>query len=403
MISDFMQEIIDGNLVVVDKGSLDSKCSVSSAITPMCLKALKKEIVIYKEIEPVKGSYVIDNGFRLGRYTDSEVCSVPVRLYTDEGFTVSVDKSKSSIFYFDKHAVLEKVYTVDKTSENRNPVCAGFSDTTIFIGTEYNRLIAIDKNSGDVIWEFGEYNSRGRCKDGKIGSVYSIKIARNGNLLVLTHDGAGENKHYYGTLEEFSKDGTWKRTLLYHKGTGLGSKNETFYPVALQCLEDIVYVAKEESIDVFSYMEDGLIYERTIRKPATIGVENLGITDFSIHDNLLYVLSRNMKKVVCFDMVTGKILFNVGHYNYESASFIIHEGNAMNNPTGMLVTDDHILVADSSNYNIIEIFRDDYIYPKYNIPKGISLLYASLDMTDDNRVKIKVGEEPPTLHIVYKK
>jgi len=406
MVSDFLQEIIDGKLRVIDPKTLSSQCrSVSSAIPNMCLGELKKDVIEYAEIEPTKGSYVVDNGLRLNRYKNPDVCSTPWGLEMDGEQIVSIDYSKSYIYYFDENSVLVRGYRVDENSDNRSCISATFNDTHIFVGTYYNRFLAIDKDTGDVAWEFGKYNSRGKCSDNKIGKVYNLGIAPNGNVLVLTYDGAGDANRYYGTLEEFDTDGKWIKTLLENKGSGLGSNLETYNPKAIQVIDDVIYVGKNNEIDVFSYDEDdGLAYIKTIRKPASAGVDDLDLSDFTLKGDLLYVLSNNMRKVIGFNVITGNVEFSAGAFSYEAGSDIPHRGNGLNSPKNLVVKDDgRMYVSDYSNYNIIEIFKDDYIHPDYPIPENIEILYSSVTRNEETKMfDVPVGEEPPTLHLTYR-
>jgi hypothetical protein len=404
MISEFLQEILDGKLKVVDPATVDSRVIVPSAMTNMCLNELKKDVKNFIELKPISGSYVVDNGLRLNRYLNPDVCYQPWGIYEDEECIASVDYGKSYIYYFEMDASLRKSYKTNENADNRSPISADFDDTNIFCGTYYNRLISINKDTKEVEWEFGTYNSRGKCSDGKIGKPYKIKTATSGNLLVLTSDGAGDADRYYGTLEEFDKDGNWIKTLLQDSGTGLGSNLETHYPRSLYVDGDTVYVGKSDDIDVFTYdVDDGLAYVKTIRKPASSGVSDLDLTDFLIDGDTLYVLSANMEKVIGFNIVTGVIEFSVGHFHYENSSLAEHEGNAMNSPRGLLLTSEgKLFVSDASNCNICEVFRSDYIHPRYEVPENIEIIYSSQELNGDNTTNSKIGKEPENLRIVYK-
>jgi len=45
MISEFLQEILDGKLKVVDPATVDNRVIVPSAMTNMCLNELKKDVI----------------------------------------------------------------------------------------------------------------------------------------------------------------------------------------------------------------------------------------------------------------------------------------------------------------------------------------------------------------------
>ena len=403
MIGEFLQEILDGKLRVIDPTILDKNRIAPSAMTAMCTRELKKDIKNFREIKPTAGSYVVDNGFRLGRYANPDVCSTPVALEFDEGCIVSVDYNKSYIYYFEQDSSLRKSYKVNENSDNRTPMCADFTEDNIYVGTYYNRLISINKDTKDVAWEFGTYNSNGKCSDGKIGRVYDIDQVDNGNLIVAVYDGQGDAGRRYGTLEEFKADGTWVKTLLQDAGSGKGSDLETHYPRAVQVIGSTIYVGKSDDIDVFTYdADDGLTYVKTIRKPANAGVDELDLRDFTIVGDILYILSANMKKIIGFNLLNSVVTFAVGHYNYEASSTIKHEGNALNRPAGLLLLEDGTMyVADEGNYNITQVFDDDYIHPTYDVPSNIEVLYSSIPIVD-GVASVPVGEEPPTLALVYK-
>jgi hypothetical protein len=50
---------------------------------------------------------------------------------------------------------------------------------------------------------------------------------------------------------------------------------------------------------------------------------------------------------------------------------------------------------------VIEVFRDDYIHPKYDIPLNINVISSSAEFDTDGRVSTAVGEQPQNLQIVY--
>jgi len=405
MLKEFFTSIKNDEIRVISPSAMSRECNTPSAMLPLCVDEMMKNIVNYSELKPIDGTYVVDNGFRLGRYKNPDVCSTPWGLEMDGEHFVSIDYSKSYIYYFDEDSVLVHGYKVNKNSDNRSCISATFNDTHIFVGTYYNRFLAIDKDTGDVAWEFGKYNSRGKCSDNKIGKVYNLGIAPNGNVLVLTYDGAGDANRYYGTLEEFDTDGNWIKTLLENKGSGLGSNLETYNPKAIQVIDDVIYVGKNNEIDVFFYDEDdGLAYIKTIRKPASAGVDDLDLSDFTLKGDLLYVLSNNMRKVIGFNVITGNVEFSAGAFSYEAGSDIPHKGNGLNSPKNLVVKDDgRMYVSDYSNYNIIEIFKDDYIHPDYPIPENIDILYSSVTRNEDTGLfDVPVGEEPPTLHLTYR-
>ena len=364
---------------------------------------MKKDVVNYDELSPIDGTYVVDNGLKLDRYETPSICSRPYRIDTDGDFIIVADHDKSAIFYVDKSFNLHKKYYTGDVSENRYPRCMVATNDKLYVGTDYNRLFCIDKATSNVDWDFGTYGSRGKCSDGKIGEVMQIQVLSDGKLVIATYEGAGDANRYYGTVELFENDGSWIKTLLQDEGTGYGADLQTHYPQTIRVYGDTVYVGKSNEIDVFTYdsANQDLTFIQTIRKPTNSGVDDLGLRDFVIVDDILYVTTPNLKKVVGFNLVTGEVEFSVGHFNYESTSTVKHEGNGLNYPDGIVVVDEHIYVADSSNYNVVEIFRDDYIYPQYDVPTNIDIIYSSLEL-DGNTAKVLVGEEPPKLNLVYK-
>jgi len=402
MINEFIDELRNGSLVVVNPATVGSRCEIASAMTPMCLDELKESVIEYKELEPIDGTYIVDNGYKLGRYTDPSICTRPYMLDKDGEYIVSVDHDKHSIFYFDKNFNIHSKYYTGENSDNRYPRSVAITDTKLYIGTDYNRLLCIDKATREVDWEFGVYGSRGKCVDGKIGECMQVQVLSNGNILVGTYDGAGDAGLYYGTLEEFDADGNWIKTHLEYEGTGLGVDMQTKYIQSIRVYDDVVYVGKLDEIDIFKYENGELTYIQTIRKPSNSGVDELNLRDFVIDGDILYLTAPNLKKVIGFNLIDQSVDFSVGKYSYESVGGIPHAGNGFNYPMGIVVVDGHIYVADSSNYNIVEVFKDDYIYPKFEVPVNIELLYSSNKIEDDSTVATPVGEEPANLHIVYK-
>jgi len=402
MLKDFFEKLKSGELIVVNPQNIDRKCRPSSAMLDMCIDEMADSLVEHNEFSPVEGTYVVDNGYRLGRYTDDSICQRPFRLDKDGDYIVSADHDRHAIFYYDKEFNLQKKYYLGDVSDNRYPKCVAISETKLFVGTDYNRIICIDKVTGDVDWAFGTYGHRGKCSEGYIGEVMQIQLLSTGNLLVATYEGAGDLNKYYGTLEEFAPDGTWVKTHLQYNRSGQGVDGETRYPQSLRIYDDIVYVGKSNEIDVFSYADGELTYAQTIRKPSNSGVDDLSLRDFVIEDGILYITSPGLKKVVGFDLNTHTLTFSAGIYSYEASGGIKHTGNGMNYPDGIVIVDGHIYIADTSNYNITEVFKDNFIYPEYDIPENISeVIYSSLEM-DGRKGIVPVGEEPPKLTMFYR-
>jgi len=401
VINEFLKTLKDGAYKLIDS-SIETEPKTYSAVLPMCIDRMIASELQYKEIEPKEGTFDIDNGFKISRYSNGDICGRPHMLRKDGEHIVSVDYDRHSIFYYDDNFNLYKKYYTADNSHNRYPKCLAITEDRIFVGTVYNRVICIDKNTKDVLWEFGEYNRRGKCSDGKIGRPTNIEVLSNGNIVVSTYDGVGDSNRYYGTLEEFDKDGNWVKTLLQDTNGGLGADIQTHYPQSIRIYNDIIYVGKSNEIDVFNYNNGDLEFIQTIRKPSNAEVEDLNLKDFVIEDGILYIISTSIKKVVGFDTQTQQIVFSSGHFRYEGYANSGHEGNALNYPYGLMVEDGKIYVADTSNYQIIEVFRNDYTNPQYELPQNIDLIYTSQDLDEDFRTNVPIGVKPDNLHIVYK-
>ena len=401
MIVDFLDKIRNGQLRVIDPSILDRKCNPPSAMLPMCVDEMKQSVLNEANLKPIEGSYMVDNGLRLSRYLDSSVCYRPYRIDKDGDYIVVADHDKHSIFYFEKNFNLKKKYYLGAVSENRYPRCVCPTEDKIFVGTDYNRVICLDKDTEDVLWDFGVYNSRGKCSDDKIGEVMQIQEMPNGNIAIATYDGAGDANKWYGTVELFDTDGNWIKTLLSFDIDGEGTHLETYNPTSLRIYGDKMYVGKRNEIDIFYINDNDISFISTIRKPPSSGIEDLDLRDFVIDNGILYITSPKMKKVIGFNILTQKLEFSAGVFSYENSSSTPHKGNGLNYPDGIVLIDDHIYVCDSSNYNVTEVFRDDFMHPQYNIPQDVDIVYSSLPI-DDDVVKTPVGEEPPELYVTYR-
>ena len=401
MIVDFLDQIKNGQLRVINPSILDRKCNPPSAMLPMCVDEMKQSVLNDARLKPIDGSYVIDNGLRLSKYLDTSVCYRPFRIDKDGDYIIVADHDKHSIYYFEKNFNLKKKYYLGGVSENRYPRCVHATSDKLYVGTDYNRVICLDKGTEEILWDFGQYNSRGKCSDNKIGEVMQIQEIPNGNIAIATYDGAGDANKWYGTVELFDTDGNWIKTLLQYKIDGEGTHLETQYPTSLRIYEDKMYVGKRNEIDVFSISDNDLTFITTIRKPPASGVDDLDLRDFVIDGDILYITSPKMKKVIGFNMTTQRLEFSAGIFSYENSSSMPHKGNGLNYPDGIVLVDGHIYVCDPNNYNVTEVFRDDFIHPQYDIPQNVNIVYSSLPI-GDGTVKTPVGEEPPELYITYK-
>jgi len=397
LLPDFLQLLLDGSYKVVD-ASVQTRPALQSAVLPNCLTEMKNSLIEYKELEP--SNFTVDNGLKVSRLLNPKTITSPYCLEQDGTDYVLADYSKG-ITIFDENFAVKKMHIMN-AAPHLYARRVAVTDTHYIIGTNGYMLLGMNKSTGVIDWEFGVYNSRGKAMDGKLGKVYGIATMSNGNIMVATYDGAGDLDHYNGTVEEFDANGVWIKTHLQYDNTGMGADNETLNPRSLRVYNDTVYVGLDNRIDVFAYdaVADTLTYQTAITPPNDSTILDLKLTDFVIDGNILYIVSGSLKKVVGFDLTTRQIMFSVGHHRLEYVAGMEHEGNAMNNPISVLVNNGKIYVCDAGNYQILEVFSDDYIYPTYDIPVGANVIYSSLPI-ENGSVATPVGATPPNLHIVY--
>ena len=397
LLPDFLQLLLDGSYKVVD-ASVQTRPALQSAVLPNCLSEMKKSLIQYKELEPT--NYVVDNGLKVSRLLNSRTVTNPYSIAIDGTDFVLADYNKG-ITIFDENFSVKQMHIMN-TAPYLYPRKVAITDTHYIIGTNGYMLLGMNKTTGAIDWEFGTYNVRGKAMDGLLGRVYGIDILSNGNIMVATYDGAGDLNKYNGTVEEFDANGVWVKTHLQYDNTGMGADNETLNPRSLRVYNDVVYIGYDNRIDVFAYdsVTDTLNYQTAITAPNNSTVLNLALTDFVIDNGVLYIVSQSLKKVVGFDLTTRGVVFSVGHYKLEYVAGMVHEGNAMNDPLGIVVAGGKIYVADAGNYQVIEVFSNDYIYPTYDIPAGADIIYSSTPI-ENGTVATPVGTTPPNLHIVY--
>jgi len=389
---------------VIDNTTREAQL-MQSAFAPMCLDNLLSSNLNYVSLEPY--DFEVDDGLKLSYYVNTSITNTPFKIDYIDDYIAIADRGIHKISLFSEDFNLKKYYkTTIETYDDSHPICFCSDDENIYIGTQYNRILALKKDTKEKLWSFGKKYSRGSCADDVIGRVTNMQMLPNGNIIMSTYDGAGSEGNLNGTVEEFDNQGNYVKTHLQYISSGEGSDNETRYPLSIRVYDDIVYVGKSDSIDVFRYDDENsdLEYVDTIRKPSNSNIDDLGLYDFVIKGDIIYIVAPNMKKVVGFNMVTGAVEFSVGCYDYEAYSGFIHKGNAMNYPVGICVmNDDKIIVCDSSNKSVVQIFRDDYIHPKYDVPQNINVISSSASFDDDGRVSTPVGEKPNNLQIVYTK
>jgi hypothetical protein len=401
MINDFLHLIKSGDYKVVD-AAINTEPKTYSAVLPMCIDRMIASQLKFVELEPYDYG-IIENGFMCGYYADSSITNKSHAMFVDEDTIITGDRDGQRINVYDSNMVLMRQIKTNVDGGMLYPFCAAATENSYLSGGYYKQIASFNKDDGSVEWVFGTYNSRGKCKDGKLGDVRKIDVLDDGNIILAVYDGADETDIYRGTVELFDTDGNYIKTLLEYKTTGDASIGEIYNPRDITHVGNTVYIGSSTRVDIMEYDSESqeLSHINTIRKPQDVDVGELDLNSFCIDGDIMYIVSPAMVKVIAFNMITGDIEFAVGHYNYEAYSGAVHEANALNSPYGIAVINGRIFVSDLSNRYIVEVFRDDYIHPKYDIPENINVVSVSAEFNEDGRTNSPAGIEPPVLQLLY--
>ena len=419
MLQEFLSELQSGKLLIVNTSNKVARDlpRVPDYITSGLLEdfnKLTKQVKVHK-IPPKEAATYEDVLFNYSQdaLLNRPTQIVPIEINEEQQYLVSnyhkplaiLDNNYNFLRYWGRYY---SPVTSDGFVYTKRIAVDIDKDLLVLLSETKHFIRAYRWSTGEKLWDFGVYESIGEPYEGKLHTPKDLIILPNGNILVATYYGYsivnGEKKIDNGLIIELNgADGSYIKTHLQYTNTGYGWNGETYRPKVIKQFNDKIYIATyRDMIDVFTYKDDELVYDKSYPRPRKFGVDKIDIADFIVTDSHIIVLSIALRKIIKFNTTTYKVDSSVGYFRYEDGGYFKHQTNALNAPYSLVEKDDYYVVIDYGNNQVIKVYKDPYKTVEYELPQDLTqVIYTSVDVDDNGIAKIYKHEKAEDLYIVY--